>query len=381
VSRAATAPWTQRLWSLAQEVLPPWLTARVVVLGTLALAHVVVDRVHPGKAGVAARVHEGLLGWDAGWYEAIARHGYAALGPGSLRFFPLVPLAARVLSYLPGVGVGAALLFVANASSLAGTALLWVLVQRESGDRPLARRTVWLLCLAPSAFTMVMGYAEGTLLVFTVGCFLALRARPSPRWWWAAGAAYLAALTRPLGVLLVLAIAVELVRSWVRWRGPERVAPVVALVAPLAGLATFLGWSGAALGNTWGPLREQAQAGHHGALSDPFTTIAHDATGLLHHHLGTALDVPWALAAIALLVVCWLRLPASYSLFATAVVAAGLSGTNLDSFARYALSAFPLVWAGSLFTAGRTVERVVLTLAAAGLAGYSLLAFLNLVVP
>jgi hypothetical protein len=381
VSRAATGSWTERLWSLAQEVLPPWLTARAVVLGTLALAHVVVDRVHPAQAGVSARVHEGLLGWDAGWYEAIARHGYAALGPQSLRFFPLVPLAARVLSFLPGVGVGAALLFVANASSLVGTALLWVLVQRESGDRPLARRTVWLLCLAPPAFTMVMGYAEGTLLVCTVGCFLALRARPSPRWWWAAAAAYLAALTRPLGVLLVLAIGVELVRSWVRWRGPHRVAPVVALFAPLAGLATFLGWSGAALGNTWGPLREQTQAGHHGALSDPFTTIAHDASGLLHHHLGTALDVPWAIAAIALVVVCWLRLPASYSLFATGVVAVGLSGTNLDSFARYALSAFPLVWAGSLFTGGRTVERVVLTLAAAGLAGYSLLAFLNLVVP
>jgi len=114
-------------------------------------------------------VHEGLLGWDAGWYEAIARHGYGALGAGALRFFPLVPLAAKVVSFLPGIGVGAALLLVANASSLVGTALLWVLVRRESGDRLLARRTVWLLCLAPPAFTMVMGYAEATLLVCTVG--------------------------------------------------------------------------------------------------------------------------------------------------------------------------------------------------------------------
>ena len=68
-------------------------------------------------------------------------------------------------------------------------------------------------------------------------------------------------------------------------------------------------------------------------------------------------------------------------MFATVVLVVALTGTNLDSFERYALGAFPLVVAAASLTAGRRIERSVLVLAAAGLAGYALLAFLNLSVP
>jgi len=43
------------------------------------------------------------------------------------------------------VSDGAALLGVANGSALLATALLAVLVRRETGDATLARRTIWLL--------------------------------------------------------------------------------------------------------------------------------------------------------------------------------------------------------------------------------------------
>jgi hypothetical protein len=79
--------------------------------------------------------------------------------------------------------------------------------------------------------------------------------------------------------------------------------------------------------------------------------------------------------------VCWRRLPAPYTLFSAAVVATALAGSNLDSFERYALSAFPLSIAGALLLREPQVERTVLTLLAAGLAGYALLAFLNISVP
>ena len=82
-----------------------------------------------------------------------------------------------------------------------------------------------------------------------------------------------------------------------------------------------------------------------------------------------------------LLVVVWRKLPASYGAFATAIVVVALSGTNLDSFERYALSAFPLVIVGAMGLASSRVERTVFTLSAAGLFAYALLAFLNLSVP
>ncbi len=372
-----------RGWRSVVSVLAQWLVARAIVLGALALAHLVVSRAHITNAGVVYRVHTGLLGWDAGFYETIARVGYGPHFHQTVRFFPLVPLATRTLAYLPGVGDGVALLVVANACSLVATALLAVLARRETGDQALARRAVWLICLAPPAFVFVMGYAESTLLLLSVACFLAIRPRlgHNPRWCWAAVFGLGAALTRPLGVLLFIPIAIEGVRWWRASQPTQRLALVVAALAPLAGVVIFLAWARAATGDFLLPLRVQSEAGHHGGLSDPISTLAHDARGVLHHHFGTALHVPWVVLVLALLVVCWRCWPASYAGFATAVVVVAISGTNLDSFERYALSAFPLALVGATLTRSGRVERCVLTLAAAGLAGYALLAFLNISVP
>jgi hypothetical protein len=391
VGPSAPRGWAARAGRAIVAVLPQWVVARLVVLGALALAHLVVDRDHP-SAATAVRVHQGLLGWDAGWYEAIARVGYGPLGHQSLRFFPLFPLVGRALAYLPGVSAGVALVVVANVSALVATALLRILVVRESGDQRWADRSVWLFSLAPPAFVLVMGYAEGLLLVLAVGCFLAIRRGSGrawagaagvagPAWLWAAVLGAAAGLTRPVGVLLAVPVAIEAVRRWRAAGAGERALAVVATLAPVAGAGAFLAWSAGVYGDGLLPLRVQTQAGHHGGLSDPFWTLAHDVTGVVHHHFGTALHVPWVVLVVALVVVCWWRLPASYGAFATVVLVVALTGTNLDSFERYALGAFPLVVAAASLTAGRRVERSVLVLAAAGLAGYALLAFLNLSVP
>jgi hypothetical protein len=354
----------------------------VVVLGALGLAHFIVDRNHPSAPGVAARVHAGLLGWDAGFYEQIARVGYGPLGRQSLRFFPLVPLLTRAVAWFPGVSDGAALIVVANVGAFGATVLLFALVRRETGQGDVARRSIWFLSLAPAAFVLVMGYAESVFLCLAIGCFLALRrGEARPNFALAALLGFGAALTRPLGVLLALAIAVELVRWWVRLGvGPRRVG-LAACVAPLLGVAAFLGWADHVVGDLWAPLRVQLESSHHGGLSDPLVTLWDDARGVLHHHVGTALHVPWIIAALVLLVVCWRRLPASYTLFAAAAMALAVAGTNLDSFERYALSTFPLVIAAALVVRGPRLERAVLALLSAGLAGYALLAFLNIFVP
>jgi hypothetical protein len=396
-----------------REAVPPYVVARVVVLGALGLAHFVVDRTHPAVPAVAARVHAGLLGWDAGWYETIAREGYGPLGNQALRFFPAVPLLTHALAWVPGLGDGPALVLLANAAALAATAMLYVLARRETGDPAVARRAVWVLSLLPAAFVLVMGYAESVLLVFALGCFLALRPAPAraprldahldpetdlgapagsdphpdrhpdphPHFAIAGALAFAAALTRPIGVLLIVAVAPEVVRWWPRLGRSERAAGLGAIVAPFVGLVAFAAWAKHTVNDWWAPLRVQLQNSHHGGLSDPVVTLFHDAKGVLHHHVGTALHVPWVLLALAMLIVCWRRLPAPYTLFSAAVLAVAVSGSNLDSFERYALSAFPLSLAAALLLAEAQVERLVLTLLAAGLAGYALLAFLNISVP
>ncbi len=370
----------KRLREPLREALIPYLVARLVVIGALGLAHFIVDRIHPVAAGVATRVHSGLLGWDAGWYASIARFGYGPLGHQSLRFFPSVPLLTRAVAWFPGLGDGPALVLVANVAALAATSLLFVLVQRETGDLAVARRSLWILSLIPASFVLVMGYAESTLLALAIGCFLALR-RSRPNFALAGALGFAAALTRPIGVLLALAVATELWRTWSGLAWAQRMVGLLATTAPVAGLLAFLVWSDLAAGDLWAPLRVQFESGHHGGIADPFLTLARDAPGILHHHVGTALHVPWVVLALALLVVCGRRLPASYTVFAGAVLAVALAGTNLDSFERYALSAFPLTVAAALICREPRVERGVLVVLAGGLAGYALLAFLNISVP
>jgi hypothetical protein len=99
------------------------------------------------------------------------------------------------------------------------------------------------------------------------------------------------------------------------------------------------------------------------------------------HHVGSTLHIPWVLLCVVLVVVAYRRLPLSYAGFATAVLVVSLASSNLDSFERYALGAFPLVIAASTLTSRRGVELVVLSVAGAGMVGYAVLAFLGVTVP
>ena len=372
--------------------LPAWVVARILVVGALIGAHVGVSSLRPHDPGALLRVHQGLLAWDGGWYQSIAGHGYAASGVQSVRFYPAFPLAGRLLGRIPGVGVGPALVVIANLCSLAAMAGLVLLVRHDFTDSGLARRSAWLLALAPSAYALVLAYADGPLLLCTVTCFLGMRTQ---RWWWAAAAGLAAGLVRPLGILLVVPVAVEVWRHH-RSRADadggaapgrrRRLAPGVgqaaALAGPVVGTAIFLGWVRAQFGDLWLPFRLQQQNGHRGGITVPLSSMWHSLVSVTHgHHLGSASHIPWALVAVALVVVAFRRLPLSYALFAAAVLVVSLASSNLDSFERYALGAFPLVVAASTLTERRGVEVAVLVVSAAAMTGYALLAFLGIVVP
>jgi hypothetical protein len=401
--------------------LPAWILSRILVAVSLVAAHLLVSRVRPGNAGAAFRVHQGLLAWDGGWYQSIAAHGYVASSVQSLRFFPAFPMAARVLGHIPGLGVGAALVIIANLCALAAMAALVVLVDHDMGDGRLARRSVWLLALAPSAYSLVLGYADAALLLCSVVTLLAAR---SGRWWWAAAAGLVAGLVRPVGILLVVPVAIEIWSAWrarasgavngrvapVRKEKAARAAPsqtstpanststtpattgtvrtttaagqVAAVLGPVAGTAVYLGWVRAQFGDLWLPFRVQQQKGHRGVVTLPLASMWHNVESVVHgHHLGSALHVPWVLVCLVLLVVAFRRLPFSYACFAAAVLVVSLASSNLDSFERYALGAFPLVIAASTLTSRRGVELAVLAVAGAGMVAYAVLAFMGVVVP
>jgi hypothetical protein len=357
----------------------PWLAARVVTLFALGLAKYEVSHFHITNAKAVLESHDGLLGSDAGWYQTIAAHGYGALPRSAIRFFPLLPLLDRWLSDITSLTVGIASLLITNAASLLLGIGMYALVRSEFRDSLLARRAVWLIMLAPPAFVFVMGYSEALLVLLAVAFFINVR---RGNWWWAALFGYLAGTARPIGCLLVVPALIEVIRSWRtdRWRGwPAKAA---AIVASVAGTVTYLGWVSATFGGFLEPLKIQQQQAHHGALADPVSTMYHALANLAHgHHIGDALHVPWIGVAVVLLVVAFWRLPVSYGAFALCVIVVALSGSNLDSFERYALSAFPLVMGAATLLRSPRVATVTYVLCGAAMAMYAVLAFQGAYVP
>ena len=358
----------------------PWLTARVITLFALGLAKYEVSHYRITNSKAVLESHDGLLGSDAGWYQTIAAHGYGALPASATRFFPLLPLLDRGLSDITSLTVGIASLVITNGASLLLGVGIYALVRSEFQDIVLARRAVWLIMLAPPAFVFVMGYSEALLVLLAVAFFVNIR---RGNWWWAGLFAYLAGTARPIGCLLVVPAVIEVVRSWRadRWCGwPGKVA---AIVASVAGTVTYLGWVSATYGGGFlEPLKIQQQQAHHGALADPVSTMYHALANLAHgHHIGDALHVPWIGVAAILIVVAFWRLPVSYGAFALCVVVVALSGSNLDSFERYALSAFPLVMAGATLLRSPRIATVTYVLCGAAMALYAVLAFQGAYVP
>jgi hypothetical protein len=159
----------------------------------------------------------------------------------------------------------------------------------------------------------------------------------------------------------------------------SRAASVVA--APIA-TACYLAWSKVHDGSFFLPITAQVSSKNRGGIADPFVTIAHDASDLVHgHHLGTALHAPWAVVFVALAIVLFRRWPGSYGAYAAITLAITLTAPNLTSFERYALGCFPFALAVASLTKRRDVCWSALALSGALLAGYALLAFLGTYVP
>lgn len=350
----------------AQAVLLPWIVTRIVVLAALGTTTFLSDR-HKLAATVP---RPSLFEWDASFYRYIARHGYASVASrAGLRFFPLYPLLTRALGDRAIV-----LRVLPSVLTLAFLVVLRALVREWADDRA-ADRTVWLAALIPGALATVMGYAEPLYLLLATVCLLALTRTSAVALAVAGVAGALAALTRPIGVVLVVAFAVV---AWQRrdWR------TAVAGVGPPLGLLTFLLWSAHAGYGFTKPLRLQSEQNLRGETVDPVRALYSASKDVIaHHRVGPAMHVAFALAALVLCVVALRRLPLGPALYGVAAVLAALTSRNLDSFERYLLAAFPIVAAAGTLRSTREVDRSVLALLAAALTVTSLLAFTASAIP
>jgi hypothetical protein len=363
-----------------RAALPGWIVARLLVFGAWATTLVAVDHLEPHRT---VQQQQGLFAWDGAFYRLIAEYGYRPDRRDALRFFPLYPALGRLLSPLVLGHTGLALIIVANVAALAFGALCYQIVVSEGGGVAVGRRAAWLAALFPPAFVFVWAYSEAVMVAFAAAALLAAR---RGRWGVAAACGLAAALTRPTGVVLALAIGFEALRVWRRPRtetGGERrtrAAAAVATIAPLAGLGAYLAWAGVRFDDWRAPIRLQSDLRGH--TVEPIGRLLRAIGDLAgQERLGAGLHAPFALTLIVLVVVVARRLPGSYALYAGGVVVLALSAENINSLERYGLNAFPLVLGAAFVLRGERLERAGFALCAAGLTALTVLAWLGAYVP
>jgi hypothetical protein len=360
-----------------RAVIGPFVISRVLVIATLGVTREIVRDLATVTDPV--QLGQGLRAWDAAFYADIARGGYDAVGTDGLRFFPSFPLLARALAVLPGIDANLAVVVVANASAFALGIVLYRLAWFERQDDALARRATWLVYLVPPAFVLVMAYAEATFMVLAVIVLYTVR---RSNWWVAAGAGFLAGLTRPVALLLVVPVFLEAMRNRRALDGRDIVARVVAVVAPVAGCFVYLSWAANRTTSFLEPLRLQEAPERRGGARFPLTNVIDTARDFVSGDHDTAgLHLLTIAVCLGLLVVLVRRWPASYTWYAAAALVLALTARNLDSLERYMLSTPPYVLALADFADTEGRERVVLVLAAAGLVAASALAFTGSLVP
>jgi len=160
--------------------------------------------IQPVPSGIA----NALLGvwqrFDSIWYTKIAMQGYAQ-GDGTTVFFPLYPLLTRLVgkvlwgNYLLG-GI-----IVSNVAYFLALIYLYKLTQLES-DSQVATRAIVYLSVFPTAFFFLGVYTESLFLLFVVAAFYYAR---KGNWIAVSMAGLLAALTKQLGLLLLLPLLYE----------------------------------------------------------------------------------------------------------------------------------------------------------------------------
>lgn len=358
-----------------RDVAVPWITARLLLAVAFVTAVAVADRLLPGAR--PTQLTEGLVTWDGTWYREIALHGYASLPEEGLRFFPLFPLLGRVLGVVTLGRVDAALVIIANLSSLALAVGLRRLVMLERDDARLADRAVWMTALFPGAFVLAFAYAEALWLLAAVMVFWGIRSR---RWWWAVIAGFIAGLTRPLGVVLAVPAAIELARHWPAADRAERFRGTLAVCAPVLGTFTYLVWVGRSFGDMWLPFTVQSRL--RGDSVDPITRLWDGLSQMLGpERLGDGLHIPFALAFVVLLVLTFRWWPVSYGAFAALVLVAAIGTENLNSLERYGLNAFPLALSLAVICRYPRFDPAVRSVLAGGFVALASMAWLGAYVP
>jgi hypothetical protein len=151
----------------------------------------------------------------------IAAVGYQGVGPGDTVFFPLYPYLVGILSKITLVNVTLAGICVSSIAACFALILFYDLVQCLSNDEKLAKTSVLLFALYPTAFFLHAPFTDALFLLCSIASIWMMVRKKAI----SAGVfACAAGLTRPQGLLLLLPMLVfyfqahQTDKKYLNWR-------------------------------------------------------------------------------------------------------------------------------------------------------------------
>ena len=293
--------------------------------------------------------------WDTGWYLPISHTGYEP-DPRRAAFFPLYPLLIHIVTLVTGNEPRLLVaLIIGNLGALLAYVALALMTSSELGERYVPH-VLLVFSAYPFSFFTAAAYPDGLFLgLAALSIFFARRGS----WYASAGLAFLAGLTRPTGIILVLPLLWEYARQhgvfsgeWRQKLSLRRLARgvLVAVSVPLA-VALFALHLGLVLGRPLLFVETQSFWAHiFVPLWDIPALAANSITAQLEWSFNQArviVDVAPIPVFLALTLLSIRRLPTSFTIYmAGALILTLLSplATYFDPFAsagRYLLAAFP----------------------------------------
>lgn len=204
--------------------VPRWLALVGIIVGSRAVSTAMLLWFAGGQADnpwTAAKpdLFDFSRIWDSHWYRIIAETGYPTElpldGDGRVQenawaFMPLFPFLVRGLMVFTGESFAVVSVCVSTVAFAGFILVADRLFRRFLGDAG-SLAAVSVIAFAPVSPIFQVGYAESLGMLFLAVVLVGLAER---RWWMAMTFIPLAALTRPVGAPLALALAVLTMLAW-----------------------------------------------------------------------------------------------------------------------------------------------------------------------
>lgn len=329
--------WIDAGWVLLMFAVSRLMLVALIVFSRRIIApgpHVEVSR--QGQHG--GTLLDILTQWDGFWYRLIAQKGYAPpMTELAAAWFPLYPMLVRAAHFVVR-DYQVATVLVSNGCLIAAALLLMRLLRLDY-DELVSRRAITFLMFNPVSFFLSSAYTESTFLLLSIGALLAAR---QGKWLIAALSGMCLSATRAPGLLIGAPLLAEYFVEWQKRGGNVRAffRPHLFLLALApVGLVAYMLYLYVLRGDFFLPMHAQA-SGWGKTLTLPWVSFFWPRTFPSSH-----VPLYQTIGGAAIILTgagFFLRLRATYLVYAVTSILFCLSWGTLEALPRYVSMVFPI---------------------------------------